>query len=117
MRKSCVAYVAIDAFCDGVPIFTDAAAILPPASGRRRVTTQCADLRNCPLRVGKRWEKWCRRSISAMVWIRCLTRQTASVTMPLDSWLCLLSTSKRDWRPHGAHVCRYSLHRAILMRQ
>jgi hypothetical protein len=94
MRKSCVAYV--DAFFDGVPIFTDATAILPPASGRRRVTTQCADLRNCLLRVVERWEKWHRRSISAAVCIRCLTRQTATVTMPaLNSWLCLLSTSKR----------------------
>jgi hypothetical protein len=36
-------------------ISTDATAILPPASGRRRVTTQRADLRNSPLRVVKRW--------------------------------------------------------------
>lgn len=53
MRKLCVAYVG--ASSGGVPISTDATAILPPALGRRRATTQHADLRNCPLRVVKRW--------------------------------------------------------------
>jgi hypothetical protein len=72
MRKSCVTYVG--ASFDGVPTSTDATAILPSASGRRRVTTQCADLRYCPLRAVKQWEKWCRRSIPSLVCIGCLAR-------------------------------------------
>jgi hypothetical protein len=120
MRKSSVAYVG--ASLDGVPISTDATAILlPSASGRRRVTTQRAVLRNCPLRAVKQLEKWCRRSIQSLMCIGYLARQPATVTMLLVSWLCarqrLLSTSKRYWRLHGAQACRYPLHRAMQIRQ
>jgi hypothetical protein len=72
MRKLFVAYVG--ASSGGVLISTDAIAILPPALGHRRATTQRADLRNCPLHMVKRWEMWCRRSFPALVCIRCLKR-------------------------------------------